>query len=83
MESNSQEKIHASVEWMSAMYDKMNNELFDGALGACNFDVFTTGRGSQGRVLGWFKIKGFGVKVERTSRRMFVRTRFGKEYKKI
>ena len=80
MESNSQEKIHASVEWMSAMYDKMNNELFDGALGACNFDVFTTGRGSQGRVLGWFKIKGSGVKVERTSRRMFVRTRFGKEY---
>ena len=45
METNSQEKIHASIEWMAAMYDKMNNELFDVALCACNFDVFTTGRG--------------------------------------
>lgn len=77
---NSKPKIHATVEWMSAMYDQMNKELFGGMLGGCTFNVFTTGRGSQGGTLGWFKVKGSGVKVERSSRRMFIYTAYGKEY---
>jgi len=70
METN--KKFKPSVEWMAAKYAEMNNVLFDGELGKCNFKIFTTGRGSQGGVLGWFKITGRNIRVERQSRSMFV-----------
>lgn len=38
-------KIHVTVEWMAKKYEEMNQQLFGGALGACRFKVFTTGRG--------------------------------------
>lgn len=79
MEENNT-KMSPSVEWMSKMYDQMNKELFGGALGACSFAVFTSGRGSQGGTLGWFKITNKGVRIERASRRMFINTIYGKEY---
>ena len=52
------QKIHVTVEWMAKKYEEMNQQLFGGALGACRFKVFTTGKGSQGGTLGWFKITG-------------------------
>ncbi len=58
-----------NVEWMAAKYDEMNNRLFDGKLGNCDFGIFTTGRGSQGGVLGWFKITR-KVRINRYSSRM-------------
>ena len=58
-------------EWMAAKYDEMNEQLFNGSLGNCSFDIFTTGRGSQGGTLGWFKIKGSRILIERRSRRMY------------
>ena len=61
-----------TTEWMAVKYDEMNNMLFDGELGVCSFKVFTTGRGSQGGTLGWFKITGHGIKVNRYTRRMFI-----------
>lgn len=61
-----------TTEWMAIKYDEMNNMLFDGELGDCRFKVFTTGRGSQGGTLGWFKITGHGIKVNRYTRRMFI-----------
>ena len=64
-------KMRASVEWMSAKYAEMNDLLFNGKLGGCNFNIFTTGRGSQGGVLGWFKIKGRSIKVNRYNRDMY------------
>lgn len=58
-------------EWMAAKYAEMNEQLFNGLLGNCSFDIFTTGRGSQGGTLGWFKIKGSRILIDRRSRRMY------------
>ena len=63
-----------TVEWMSVKYAEMNDQLFRGELGECNFKVFTTGRGAEGGVLGWFKITARGVTINRYSRRMSYRT---------
>ena len=60
-----------NVEWMAKKYDEMNSQLFNGELGACDFGIFTSGRGSQGGVLGWFKICGWNIKVDRHTRRMY------------
>jgi hypothetical protein len=62
-----------TVEWMTAKYAEMNDQLFNGELGACNFKVFTTGRGAEGGVLGWFKITARGITINRYSRRMSYR----------
>ena len=59
-------------EWMAKKYNEMNQQLFDGSLGDCDFAIFTSGRGSEGGVLGWFKITGSNVRADRYSRRMFV-----------
>jgi len=63
-----------TVEWMTAKYAEMNDQLFRGELGECNFKIFTTGRGAEGGVLGWFKITARGVTINRYSRRMSYRT---------
>ena len=60
-----------TVEWMTEKYAEMNKILFDGELGACDFGIFTSGRGSQGRVLGWFKITGYNIRISRYTRRMY------------
>ena len=65
-----------TVEWMARKYDEMNNWLFNGQLGKCDFAVFTTGLGSQGSVLGWFKITGDNIYIDRGSRRMYVGSYF-------
>lgn len=62
-----------TVEWMQDKYDEMNQALFGGSLGQCYFRVFTSGKGSQGGVLGWFKISNRGVYVNRSTRRMYMR----------
>ena len=69
-----------TVEWMAEKYDEMNSQLFNGALGECSFNVFTTGRGSEGGTLGWFKITGRNIRVDRYSRRMFKNTNWEKVY---
>lgn len=60
-----------TVEWMAERYNEANQKLFNGALGECDFNVFTTGRGSQGGTLGWFKIVARGIMADRHSRKMF------------
>ena len=60
-------------QWMAEKYQEMNQWLFGGKLGECNFEIFTSGRGSQGSVLGWFKITGRGITVNRRTRRMSYR----------
>jgi hypothetical protein len=69
-----------TVEWMAQKYQEMNEQLFNGVLGDCNFNIFTTGRGSQGGTLGWFKIGARGIRVDRYSRRMFKRIGWDMEY---
>ena len=61
-----------TVQWMSEKYDELNSMLFGGKLGPCNFGIFTTGKGSQGGVLGWFKITGRGIRAKRHDRHMYV-----------
>lgn len=60
-----------TVEWMEQKYLEMNDLLFNGKLGPCNFAIFTSGKGSQGSVLGWFKITGKNIKVDRHNGRIF------------
>lgn len=61
-----------NTQWMAEKYQEMNAQLFGGTLGDCDFAIFTTGRGSQGGVLGWFKICGRGVRADRYNRRMYI-----------
>lgn len=69
-----------TVEWMAQKYQEMNEQLFNGALGNCSFNIFTSGRGSQGGTLGWFKIAARGIRADRHSRRMFKRIGWDTEY---
>ncbi len=62
-----------TTAWMAEKYAEMNDLLFDGKLMGCDFGIFTTGRGSEGRVLGWFKITGKNIRVKNSTRRMFRR----------
>lgn len=66
-----EKKMKATVEWMRQKYDEMNQALFGGRLGHCDFGIFTNGRGSQGGVLGWFCINGDNIYVERGTREMY------------
>lgn len=78
-EVNTNDLIVVTPEWMSKTYNEMNEKLFNGVLGACKFDVFTTGRGMNGGTLGWFKIGRNGLKYRKSTRRMFVYDSWGDE----
>ena len=67
-----------TVEWMKRRYDEANEKLFNGALGKCDFAVFTTGRGSRGGINGWFKITGRNVVSMRTDRKLYLASPFSK-----
>jgi hypothetical protein len=70
--SENNDKFKPTVEWMAKMYAKFNKELFWGELGACDFGIFTSGRGSQGKVLGWFSTQSSRVRIKRGTRQMFL-----------
>lgn len=53
-----------SVEWMREKYNMLNNELFDGVLGDCNFTIFTSGKGSEGGVLGSFHLAAPNLRID-------------------
>lgn len=69
-----------TVDWMERRYKELNIKLFDGALGECNFDIFTSGRGSEGRTLGRFQMKSPGLKYDRYTRRIFKYIHYEKVY---
>jgi hypothetical protein len=60
-----------SIEWMRERYDQMNQFLFDGELGDCSFEIFTKGKGSEGRTLGYFQMRAPGLKANRRTGRMY------------
>lgn len=66
--------MRADFQWMRRKYNEMNQELFGGVLGDCDFDIFTTGKGSQGGVLGWFCIQNKNVRTDSYTRRLFANT---------
>ena len=69
--------INLTTTWMSQKYDEMNNELFDGRLGSCHFEIFTTGKGANGRVLGWFSMQRNGLKYNKQQRRLYLNDFWG------
>ena len=79
-EQHSTEKIKPTTEWMTKWYNIMNEQLFNGELGDCMLRPFTTGKGSNGRVLGWFKITASNIKVECSTRRIFKDDYFLRKY---
>lgn len=70
-ELREEDVIEITPEWMSKEYDRMNASLFDGKLGACEFGIFTTGKGSGGGTLGWFKIMGSNLYVSKSTHRIY------------
>lgn len=72
--------MRATPEWMRENYNRFNQELFDGELGECHFEVFTTGRGSQGRTLGRFKLRNPNLYVTRYDGSMYVDSYNGRKY---
>ena len=79
-EEHSTEKIKPTTEWMTKWYDIMNKRLFNGELGACILRPFTTGKGSNGSTLGWFKITASNIKVDRATRRIFKSDYYSRQY---
>ena len=69
-----------TVGWMHEKYNEMNEKLFGGSLGSCDFGIFTTGRGSQGGVLGWFKMTSSGLYISRSTRRLYKKVGWNKEF---
>lgn len=63
--------IELTTTWMAAEYDRLNQSLFDGKLMACDFAVFTSGKGAEGGTLGWFKITGKNVYASKSSHRIY------------
>ena len=66
-----------TVEWMAKKYDEMNMKLFNNELNGCNFAIFTRGAGSQGGVLGWFKITNNRIYANRSNRHMYISDGWG------
>lgn len=70
-ELDEKDVIELTPEWLAAEYDRLNKELFGGKLGPCAFGIFTTGKGQNGGVLGWFRITGPSVRVSNRNRKMY------------
>lgn len=64
--------MRVDVEYLRRKYDEFNKTLFGGILGECDFAAFITGKGSEGRVLGWFCVTARGIKYNRSTRRLYV-----------
>lgn len=53
---NEERKIKPSLLWLKQKYDEFNKAYFNGELMECEFSVFTSGKGSEGGILGKFTI---------------------------
>lgn len=71
MENIVDKSFKPTVEWMSEKYGEMNSLLFGNELGNCNFSIFTKGRGSQGRTLGFFQITVSNLKYNINDRKIY------------
>ena len=48
--------IKPDTSWMRQKYNEFNQQYFNGELPPCHFKTFTTGKGCEGGVLGWFSL---------------------------
>lgn len=60
-----------TLSWIRDKYDELNSLLFRGQLGYCSFEIFTTGRGSQGKYYGYFKMCAPNLKYNRHTHHIF------------
>ena len=63
-----EEKFKPTTEWMSYNYDILNDDLFNGVLGKCNFVVKNSGT----RRLGWFKLDNPNLRYYPRNMRLFI-----------
>ena len=71
LESND-ESFRPTVDWMSKKYAEINRRIFNWALGRCSFELFTSGRGASGKVLGTFSIKAENLRYSRRTGQLFI-----------
>ena len=45
--SNTDEKFTPTVDWIEEKYIELNEWLFNGKLGNCLFEVYTSGKGME------------------------------------
>lgn len=77
--SKSDEKFTPTVDWITEKYFELNEWLFNGRLGNCLFEIYTTGEGME-TSLGHFRFTGRGVKYNKRTRQMYY-TDYGQEKK--
>ena len=77
--SKSDEKFTPTVDWITEKYFELNGWLFNGRLGNCLFEIYTTGEGME-TSLGHFRFTGRGVKYNKRTRQMYY-TDYGREEK--
>lgn len=75
--SSEERTFKPTTEWMKEKYDQINQECFGGELGECEFSLFTTGKGSQGKWLGYFSIGNKNIRYRRSDRHMYVQGHYG------
>lgn len=68
--SNSDEKFTPTVDWIAEKYFELNEWLFNGKLGNCLFEVYTSGKGME-RSLGHFRFTGTNIKYDKRTRQMY------------
>ena len=68
--SNSNEKFTPTVDWIAEKYFELNEWLFNGKLGNCLFEVYTSGKGME-RSLGHFRFTGTNIKYDKRTRQMY------------
>lgn len=80
METNKDKVLMCpTVEWMRKKYDEMNNELFNGELGECDFDVRRDKEFASGETLGTFRMTKKGCHYYKKERRLFIYDYWGDE----
>lgn len=78
-EANETEMFVPDTQWLATNYEKMNNLLFNGELGRCNFYVFTKGKGSSYKHLGHFGMAAHDIMYNKRTRQMFVSDYWGEK----
>lgn len=67
------EKIKPNIEWMHKWFKIMNQELFNNYLDSnIELGIFTSGLGSNGNTLGWFKLSNNNLLLNRNTRQIFI-----------
>lgn len=76
----SSKRFKPTIEWATKRYDKFNKKFFDGELGDCGFEIFTTGMGASGNtyaMIHYDKSAKDNLFLDRENNRYFVKKQNG------